>query len=331
MWYDNILKVELHCHLDGSIRECVLRKLAEEAGIEIPCERKEFLKLIHAGNDCTSLSQYLKAFDLPLKCLVNANSFYEAAFDLVTSAAKENVRYLELRFAPLLSVSENLSCSTIIESVLNGIKEAEKGHNIKALVIICGMRNHEPENNIKLAKIAKDYLNSGVCGLDLAGDEGKYPATMQSDFFKYAKKEHIPFTIHAGECGNYNNIIEAIDLGAMRIGHGIAMAGNEKIQRMCVNKNIGVEMCPSSNLQTKAIERWEDYPLKEFLRSDIKISVNTDNRTVTNTTLSNEFKVLEEKIGINEEIARKITKNSIETSFATDSIKQSVLKEIEKR
>ena len=137
-----------------------------------------------------------------------------------------------------------------------------------------------------MIRTAREYLGNGVCAADLAGAEAIYPMSEFMELFGQAKKLGMPFTIHAGECGNVQNILDSVEAGALRIGHGIAMRGNSEVQKMIREKGIGVEMCPISNLQTKAVESESQYPLREFLDNGIKVTINTDNRTVSNTTMT---------------------------------------------
>ena len=241
-------KYDLHCHLDGSLSESCIRRLAEEAGISLDgCQLEKELR---AEEDCKSLAEYLTKFDLPLRCLVSEKSFTEAVKDVMRTAAQEHVVYLEIRFAPMLSVTENLTANKIIEAAIKGLKEGESFYGIRGNLILCGMRHQPVELNTKLAEIAADYHGYGVCALDLAGDEAAFPVKQQAEMFRKAKELGIPFTIHAGECGSAQSIWDAIELGASRIGHGIAAAKDETLMRYCAEHQIPFELCPVSNLQT---------------------------------------------------------------------------------
>ena len=162
---------------------------------------------------------------------------------------------------------------------------------------------------------AREYLGNGVCAADLAGAEAIYPMSEFMKLFGQAKKLGMPFTIHAGECGNVQNILDSVEAGALRIGHGIAMRGNSEVQKMIREKGIGVEMCPISNLQTKAVESESQYPLREFLDNGIKVTINTDNRTVSNTTMTKELQFIQEHYRITDEEIRLMMRNSVDTAF----------------
>lgn len=306
-------KYDLHCHLDGSLSESCIRRLAEEAGISLDgCQLEKELR---AEEDCKSLSEYLTKFDLPLRCLTSEKSFTEAVKDVMKTAAQEHVVYLEIRFAPMLSVTENLTANKIIEASIKGLKEGENLYGVKGNLILCGMRHQPVESNTKLAEIAADYHGYGVCALDLAGDEAAFPVKQQAEMFRKAKELGIPFTIHAGECGSTQSIWDAIELGASRIGHGIAAAKDETLMRYCADHKIPFEMCPVSNLQTKAVRTMEEYPFLRFLEAGIPVTINTDNRTVSNTSMAKELELLQGYYGIGDKVLVQLMENGKNGSF----------------
>lgn len=306
-------KYDLHCHLDGSLSESCIRRLAEEAGISLDgCQLEKELR---AEEDCKSLAEYLTKFDLPLCCLASEKSFTEAVKDVMKTAAQEHVVYLEIRFAPMLSVTENLTANKIIEASIKGLKEGENLYGVKGNLILCGMRHQPVESNTKLAEIAADYHGYGVCALDLAGDEAAFPVKQQAEMFRKAKELGIPFTIHAGECGSAKSIWDAIELGASRIGHGIAAAKDETLMRYCADHKIPFEMCPVSNLQTKAVRTMEEYPFLRFLEAGIPVTINTDNRTVSNTSMTKELELLQGYYGIGDKVLAQLMENGKNGSF----------------
>ncbi len=344
MWLDRLPKAELHCHLDGSVPLPVLRKLCVKGHVEVPGDEKAFRKLAEAGEECESLTEYLKAFELPLSCLKTEEAFYTAAFETAASAAEEGVRYLELRFAPLLSESESLTAESIIEASAAGLEKAFREKGIYASLILCGMRHFPEKDNFRTLELGKKYLGRGVCGADLAGDESAYFNEQFLEYFKRAGKYEIPFTVHSGECGRIENIALAVDHGAKRIGHGIAMSGDRKLQEKLRGRGIGVELCPHSNIQTGAclkihpsnpqlhsgaVRAVEKYPFREFMDNGLNISINTDNRTVTNTTVKKELQFLDSHSGLSPREAAMLMKQAMETSFAENGIKQQVKKEVE--
>lgn len=314
-----MIKVELHCHLDGSLNIDSAQEMLKDQGMIF--EREDLRKRLEVNPNCTSLTEYLEKFDLPLLCLQTKEGLKRAAYELVRDVATENVKYIEVRFAPMLSTQQGLTCVEVIESVVEGLKKGERAYGVFASAIVCAMRHHPLENNTEMLRAAREFLGSGVCALDLAGDESAFPTKGFRELFVQAKKWEMPFTIHSGECGSEENVKEAIEFGARRMGHGIALAKSEQLQQICRDRRIGVEMCPSSNLQTKAVEDLKDYPLEKFVKKGIPVSINTDNRTVSNTTITKEIVLVRDNLHQSEDTILICMKNAVETAFADDDIK----------
>ena len=321
-----MLRVELHCHLDGSLNVDFVDSMLRKQGIII--ERKELEEKLKVRPDCTSLTEYLEKFALPLLCLQTKEGLEQAAYELVMDAAKDDVAYIEVRFAPMLSTDKGLTCKEVIESVVCGLKKGEEETGVYASAIVCAMRHHSLEQNMEMLQATRPFVGEGVCALDLAGDESAFPTSLFRELFAQAKEWEIPFTIHSGECGSVDNIREAIELGAKRLGHGIALEKSPELRRVCKEKGIGIEMCPTSNLQTKAVENLEKYPLKQFLEEGLLVSVHTDNRTVSGTTMEQEEKLVKERLQISDVMWLQCTKNAIVTAFASDEIKERLMEEL---
>lgn len=314
-----MIKVELHCHLDGSLNIDSVQEMLKEQSLVF--EREELKKKLEVRPDCTSLTEYLEKFDLPLLCLQTKEGLRRAAYELVRDVAMEDVKYIEVRFAPMLSTAKGLNCREVIESVVEGLDEAGREYGVFAFAIVCAMRHHSLEQNIEMLQNACEFLGNGVCALDLAGDESAFPTKMFRELFVQAKRWQMPFTIHSGECGSVENVREAIELGAKRMGHGIALEKSTELQRLCRKNRIGIEMCPTSNIQTKAVNDLAYYPLELFVKENIPVSINTDNRTVSGTTMTKEIQFVRERLHQPEEIILQCTKNAIETAFASDEVK----------
>lgn len=312
-------KVELHCHLDGSLsREFIERRLGREV-------RPEELSV---ADDCESLAEYLEKFSLPGMCLTDEEGLEEAAYDVLKNMSQENVCYAEIRFAPLLHESESLKCDKVIEAVLRGMERGKKAFGVEYGVITCAMRHHGEEENLRMLKTARTYLGQGVCAADLAGAEASFPMSEFMNLFGEVKKMGMPFTLHAGECGSVKNIIDSVDAGAGRIGHGIAMRGNVELQKELAAKGIGIEMCPISNLQTKAVTSTADYPIREFLDAGLRVTVNTDNRTVSNTSMTKELEFVQKTYGIRDEEVLLLMKNAVDAAFTDDAVKERLYRKL---
>lgn len=310
-------KIDLHCHLDGSLSLGLVRSILN---------REVQLEELQAAPDCKSLAEYLEKFDLPLQCMQTAEGLRKCGYDFISQAAGENVKYIEVRFAPQFSTNEKLNCSDVIENVICGLEEGKKAHGVDYRVITCAMRHLPYEENYRMLCAAKEFLGKGVCAADLAGDEAAFLTTEFKELFESAKKLGMPYTLHAGECGNAQNIVTSIELGAKRIGHGIAMSGREDVKALCREKKIGVEMCPISNLQTKAVLDGRAYPMREFLDAGLLVTFNTDNRTVSNTTLTKEIMHVQEAYGITDEEIIQMQKNAIEVAFVDEDVKANMRK-----
>ena len=319
------MKIELHCHLDGSLNIDSVSEMLKEQGIVY--EREELRKKLEVNPDCTSLTEYLEKFDLPLRCLQTKEGLRRAAYELVRDVSKESVRYIEVRFAPMLSTEQGLSCREVIASVVEGLQEGTREYGVYAFAIVCAMRHHTLEQNMQMLTEAREFVGKGVCALDLAGDESAFPTSLFRDLFIQAKEWGIPFTIHSGECGSVDNIREAIELGAKRLGHGIALEKSEDLRRLCKEKGIGIEMCPTSNVQTKAVDSLEKYPMRKFVEEGLLVSIHTDNRTVSGTSLCREEMVVTEQLQLPWEVIHQCKWNAIQTAFADDAIKQELMEE----
>lgn len=303
---EQIPKLDLHCHLDGSLTKSMMERYLGKNISE---------KALTVSEDCGSLREYLEKFQLPLQCLQDEKGLEEGAYAFVEEIAKEKVEYIEVRFAPMLSVQGNLSCRKVIEAVQKGMERAREDFRVGYGIIVCAMRNHSIEQNLQMLRCAREYLGQGVCALDLAGDEAAFPTVRFREIFQEAKKLGMPFTIHSGETGSLENVREAWNLGARRIGHGIALKKDRELMKEFAKAGIGVEMCPTSNFQTKAVKSWQEYPLLSFLEAGIKVSINTDNRTVSGTTMTQELKKVYQQYGQDDQLLLTLLRNAAATAF----------------
>lgn len=311
-WIRALPKVELHCHLDGSLPIDAVRSVLEREVAETD---------LRAEPDCKDLIQYLTRFSLPLSCMQTREDIRKVSEAFLQEVSKENVRYIETRFAPLSSVNETLDTRTVIESVLEGLTSARQQCGTEFGVILCAMRHQSDEENLAMFKAGREFLGEGVVAADLAGDEASFPMERFMDLFTTVKAMDYPITIHAGEQGRVENVLLAAEVGASRVGHGIAMTGHTDVQRIVRDKHVGVEMCPVSNLQTHAVDTPSAYPLREFLDAGLLVSINTDNRTVSGTTLTNDLATVAEWCGLTRDDIVQLQMNAIETSFAGDTVK----------
>ena len=306
-------KIELHCHLDGSLSKEFIEKRLKRSVKE---------EELSVSDDCESLVEYLEKFSLPGECLRDAEGLEDAGDDILRTMSRENVVYAEIRFAPLLHVNRTFRTTQVIEALLRGLERGKQEFGVDYNVIVCVMRHHRFEESYAMIKEAYQFLGKGVCAADLAGAEGLYPMAGFMEFFEKVKELGMPFTLHAGECGDVKNIQDSIEAGAMRIGHGIAMRNYPEVQALVREKGIGIEMCPISNLQTKAVADTTEYPLREFLDAGVPVTINTDNRTVSNTSMTKELEFVQKVYGIKDEEILLLMRNAVKTAFIEEEKKQ---------
>jgi adenosine deaminase len=321
-------KIDLHCHIDGSVRPETILDIALQEKISVPTEDLEgFKKYVQVSPSCTSLKEYLEKFDFTLKVMQKAEYIRRIVFELIEDCYNRNVKYTELRFAPLLFMQGNLSFDEVLESILEGVKAGEEKYKVVANLILICMRHHSPETNIKMVEKGKKYIGRGVVAVDLAGNEADFPPELHKEAFKLAKDYGFHRTVHAGEVNAPQNIITAVkELYAERIGHGVYAIKDKKVFEYVKQNKIPLEICVTSNVQTQAVEGLESHPIKKYFDEGIKITVNTDNTTVSNTTLDDEYEVLLNEFGFTIEDIKKVILNGIDVCFASEKQKEELIK-----
>ncbi|HEX2573403.1 MAG TPA: adenosine deaminase [Polyangia bacterium] len=288
---ERLPKTDLHCHLDGSLRISTILDLAEKQGVRLPADDPDKLfKLIYAGDVCNSLEEYLKAFDITLSVMQNEEALYRCAYELVEDCARENVRYLEVRYSPMLHTRQGLKLTAIVEAVIQGLRAGERKFGVRAGVLLCGIRSVSAESSLRMAELCVAYKHRGVVGFDLAGAEYNYPAKDHKPAFQLILDNNVNCTAHAGEAYGPESIAQAIHYcGAHRIGHGTRLRENGDLLNYINDHRIPLEVCLSSNLQTRAAVDLMSHPLPFYFNYGLRVTINTDNRLVTNTTVSKEL------------------------------------------
>lgn len=306
-------KIELHLHFDGSINVGYTNKLL---GYDATCD------LI----DTTSrdLGEYLKKFDLPIKLLQDLDNIEEYAYLLGKELEKDEVIYAEVRFCPLFHV-EKYSIEEVVEAIKKGFKRVS---TVKVNLIFCMMRHFSVQDNYKIIMLTKKFLGNGVVGIDLAGDEARYATENFKELFDIIRKEGIPFTIHAGEARSYESVNDAIDFGAKRIGHGISSIQSDDVVNKLIRMGVTLEICPSSNIDTDVIKSIESHPIKQFVDNGVLVTINTDNRTVSNTSLNKEYELLRKTFGFSDEDFLKFNLNAINCAFIGEDEKRLLREEL---
>jgi adenosine deaminase len=327
---ERLPKTDLHCHLDGSLRLGTMLELAERQRVKLPAEDEAGLaRAIHRGEICKDLVEYLEAFDLTCAVLQTEEALERTAFELAEDAARENVWHLEVRYAPILHTRRGLSLARIVEAVLAGLKRAERKYDITTGVILCGIRNIDPKESFRLAELAVAYKNRGVVAFDLAGGEAGNPAKLHADSFGLVLHNNMSTTVHAGEAYGPESIKQALHFcGAHRIGHGTRLAEDGDLLAYVTDHRVPLEVCLSSNLQTSVIEKLEHHPLRLYYDYGVRVSLNTDNRTITDTTVSKELWLAHKHLGFTLEDLKILIIQGFKSAFMPYRTKRDVLRRV---
>jgi len=329
-WLRRVPKIELHVHLDGSLRPKTIRELARE----LPSDRRfpRGFNPVKASIPAErgSLEGYLESFDVTLRLLQSAAALERAARELCEDAANENVVYIEIRFAPLLHAETGLKPRDVVTAVLAGMRQAEADHPIRTRLLLTALKQESTERSMEVAQLAAQFAGKGVVGFDLAGPERLYPPILHRAAIDFAHAAGVHVTLHAGEACCAEQIREAVDLGAERIGHGVHLHEDPATEARVRGLRIPLEICPSSNLQTSSvIATLADHPLKRYLDLGIPISINTDNRLMSQTDLTREYASVVDAFALDRDAVRRILMDAADAAFCTDEEKAGLRAQID--
>jgi len=313
--------IDLHLHLDGAITVPIAKQLAEIQGFQLPTDSDEELeKYLTVPPDCKSLNDFLRCFEIPGYLLQTPVGLREAVRLVADNIKSQGVVYAEIRFAPQFHTKDGMTQEEAIQAALEGLKETE----LKANLILCCMRGDGNDaQNEETIELAAKYLveDGGVVAVDLAGAEALYPTENYRELFAKARELGIPFVIHAGEAAGAESVRYAIEFGAKRIGHGVRIFEDPEVVALVKEKGVTLEMCPTSNAQTRVIDDMSEYPLMKYLDDGIKVTLNTDDMGIEGTTLANEYRIMEEYFNLSPEQERILLTNAVEAAFTTDAVK----------
>ena len=326
-------KVDLHCHLDGSLRLDTILELAEKDNVDLPSKEPiELKKSVSVGDRNITLPEYIDMFDVTLSVLQTYDALKRTAYELAEDAAKENILYMEVRYSPILHTEKNLRAMETVDAVLEGLAEAEKDFNIKTGLIICGIRNISPEVSYKLAEVAVAYKNRGVVGFDLAGVEENFPAKDHREAFYLILDNNINTTIHAGEDYGPESIHQALHYcGAHRIGHGVKLKKDGDLLNYVNDHRVPLEICLTSNIHTGSVPKIEDHPFKFYYDYGLRVTLNTDNRLISNTTLTDEYMLAYETFNLEIRDFKEIIINSFKSAFLPHKKRTELIKKVANR
>ena len=315
---ERLPKAELHVHLDGSLRPGTVWELAQEQDVELPADSEEGIgRWFRQELPERDLVGYLARFDVTTAVMQTPEALERIAFELLEDAAAENVWYMEVRYAPILSTKRGLSPRQVVDAVHRGLARGQREHpRTQAYQIICGLRHFEPERALRMAALAVEYKGRGVLAFDLAGAEVDNPAKRFREAFYLVLNANLNVTVHAGEAYGPESIHQALHwAGAHRIGHGVRLREDDDLVEYVRDHRIPLEMCPTSNVQTGAVDSIEEHPIREYFDRGVRVTVNTDNRLMSDTTMTQELALLVEHLGFDLEEIKKLLLNGFKSAF----------------
>jgi adenosine deaminase len=309
-------KTDLHVHLDGSLRPDTMLELADAAGVALPATDADALAEYMHVSEGGDLVDYLARFDITLDLMQTADAIERIAYELAEDSASENIRYTEVRFCPVLSTRNGLTSSDVVEATLSGLRRAEADHEITTAVIVCGLRNLPVETSIELAELAVAFRDRGVVAFDIAGAEHGHPPIEHQRAFQIAADANMGVTIHAGEAFGPASIHQAVHYcGARRIGHGTRLWEDPDLLAFVNDYRIPIEVCLTSNVQTRATPTLEEHPLRIFYDQGLVVSLNTDNRLMSATTMTDEFLIAHQALGFSWDQLCELTIMGFQSAF----------------
>ncbi|MER5915451.1 adenosine deaminase [Streptomyces sp. NPDC001982] len=332
-------KAVLHDHLDGGLRPATVVELAAAVGHTLPTTDPDELAAWYfdaAGSG--DLVRYIATFEHTLAVMQSREGLLRTAEEYVLDLAADGVVYAEVRYAPELMLTGGLTLSEVVESVQEGLaagmqKAAAAGTPVRVGTLLCGMRMFDRTREI--AGLAVTYRDAGVVGFDIAGAEDGFPAADHLAAFEHLRGESVPFTIHAGEAHGLPSIHQALQLcGAQRIGHGVRLTEDivdGKLGRLAGwvrDRRIALEMCPTSNLQTGCATSIAEHPITALKDLGFRVTLNTDNRLVSGTTMTREMSLLVEQAGWSLDDLRTVTVNAVKSAFIPFDERRALIEDV---
>jgi len=329
-FFKRLPKADLHCHLDGSLRVATVIDLAGKNGVALPTKAPDALKeYLSVGAQPGTLEDYLSRFDLPIDVLQTPEALERAAYELAEDAWNEGVRYIEVRYSPILHTRAGMTGAETIEAVKAGLHRAEEDFDLRTGIILCGIRSISPEVSLKLADLAVQFKHKGVSGFDLAGAEENFPAKHHQEAFFLILKNNINTTLHAGEAYGPESVHQAIHYcGAHRIGHGTRLLEDQDLMHYVNDHRLALEVCLTSNMHTRTVRNLKEHPFKYYYDQGIRVTLNTDNRLVSDTTLSGEYLLARETFGLTLNDFRELIINGFKSAFMSHQERREMIKAV---
>jgi adenosine deaminase len=322
-------KAELHVHLDGCLRPATMLELARAAGIRLPADTPEGLAQALYVKHARNLEEYLTKYEITLSVMQTAAALERIAYEFVVDAAADGLRYVEVRYSPLLH-RPALTLAQAIEAPLRGVKRAEVETGTKVGLIVCGIRTRPPAESLELARVAADYRSAGIVAFDLAGAEHGHPARDHAAAFAYAAQHGMACTCHAGEGDGPDSIHQALhECGARRIGHGTRLGEDPALLEYVIERKIPLEMCLTSNVHTHTVPSLAEHPFKRYLDRGVVVTLNTDGRLVDGITLTDEYFAAQSVLGLTKADLARVTLNACESAFLPDFEKVALVSRVQ--
>lgn len=323
-------KTDIHCHLDGCLRPKTIVELAAAQGVRLPSrDLPKLTRILQAGKRTRNLADYLKIFDITLSVMQEKEALYRIAFELGEDAAAENIRHLEVRYSPILHRKKRLSFENIVDPVIAGLRDAGLKYGLSTGLIICGIRSMAPRVSLALAELAVAYKGRGVLAFDLAGQERDYPAKAHREAFQLILKHNINSTVHAGEAFGAASIGQALHYcGAHRIGHGTQLREDPDLMRYVNDHRIPLEVCLSSNVQTRAVRSIRTHPFHFYFKQGLRVTLNTDSRLISATTVSHELSLAARAYRLSPYEVKRVIINGFKSAFLPYAQKARLLREV---
>jgi len=316
-------------HLDGCLRPATMLQLARRSGVRLPADTPETLTAALSVKGAHSLEEYLTKYQYTLAVMQTPEALERIAYEFVLDVAAENVRYVEVRYSPLLH-RPALTMTQAIEAPLRGIKRAEAETGTKVGLIVCGIRTRPAGESLELARAAVDYRTAGLVAFDLAGPERGHPAREHRDAFAHAAQHGLACTCHAGEGDGAASIREALHVcGAQRIGHGTRLQEDPALLEEVVARRIPLEMCLTSNLHTHTVAAIAEHPFRGYLERGVQVSLNTDGRLMDGISLTDEYFLAHSTLGLTREQLARVVLNACESAFLPDYEKVALVSRVQ--
>jgi adenosine deaminase len=313
-------KAELHLHLDGSLRVATALELARTRGVEAPATWRGMFDALVAPFPCRDQAELLKAFDLPIALMQDAEALERITRELVESKAAEGVRYVEIRWGPLLHVSRGLALADGIDAVVRGAEAGAAATGTVVRLIATALRSHDPADNERLAETASRFRERGLTGWDLAGPEARFPdPLLHARAFEAARAGGLRITVHAGEWGGAAQVRRALDVGPERIAHGEAASDDPGLCEELRARGVCLDLCPTSNVQAGIVASFADHALVRLHRAGVPVTLSTDDTTVSDISLTDEYGRAVAEIGLTLAELWAIDRFALDVAFADEA------------